>query len=161
MRVLNQRKLLTGALLALSLMTTNQAAYADQPAALTWKILEAAKEGTALAGYTQGGDSRLLVQLSPWDLKQRTPLLVVFRSCGGDPIAVDKPMLNFEAYMAGKDTSPIYDPDWKAPEPRWRLCPETDAVLVYPNSTTPQQVLLNVDFLGYPLKTGHEVTSTS
>ncbi|KJV05439.1 hypothetical protein [Methylocucumis oryzae] len=128
-------------------MTTNQAAYADQPAALTWKILEAAKEGTALAGYTQGGDSRLLVQLSPWDLKQRTPLLVVFRSCGGDPIAVDKPMLNFEAYMAGKDTSPIYDPDWKAPEPRWRLCPETDAVLVYPNATAPQQVLLNVDFL--------------
>jgi len=147
MRVFKRESYLPAVLLALGLLTSSQITHADQPAAVAWNILEAAKEGVAQSGNTPGGDTRLLVQFSPWNLKEQTPLLVLFRNCGEDPQSVGKPMLNFEAYMAGKETSPIYNPDWKAPGARWRICPQTDALLVSPNTTAPQQVLFEIDFL--------------
>ncbi|WP_156829809.1 hypothetical protein [Methylovulum miyakonense] len=148
MRVFNRRtRHLPIALLTAGLLASSPITHADQPAAVTWQILEAGKEGVAQAGNTPGGDTRLLVQFSPWDLRQLGPLLVLFRNCGEDPDVVGKPMLNFDAYMAGKDTSPSYNPDWKTPGPRWRICPQADALLVSPNSTAPQQVLFEVDFL--------------
>ncbi len=147
MRAFNRISYLPGALLALGLFASSQTTHADQPAAITWKILEAAKEGIVQPGETPGGDARFLVQFSPWDLKQRTPLLVLLRNCGEDPEIVGKPLLNFDAYMAGKDTSPRYDPEWKPLGKRWRICPQTDALLVSPNDTAPQQVVFEVDFL--------------
>ncbi len=150
MRIFSQTRYWPTAFCALTVLAFTQIAQADQPAAVAWQIMESATRGVAQAGNTPGGDAKFPVQFSLWDRKQQTPLLVIFRNCGEDPEIVGKPMLNFDAYMAGKDTSPIYNPDWKAPGPRWRLCPQADALVVSPNTTAPQQVMFEVDFLRLP-----------
>jgi hypothetical protein len=150
MRVLSQKKNWPAKLMAIGLLAFSQFTNADEPSAVSWKILEAAKSGVAQLGATPGGDARVIVQLSPWELKPTVPLLVLFRNCGEDSQIGGKPMLNFDAYMAGKETSPIYNPDWKNPGPRWRICPKADALLISPNDTAPQQVLFEVDFIRLP-----------
>jgi hypothetical protein len=144
---LKQNKYLGMAALAIGIMAGNGASYADQPAGVAWKIVEAEREGIAQAGDTPRGDAHLLVHFRPWDLKQQSPLLVLFRNCGQDPEIVGKPVINLESFLVGKDPSPLYNPDWKAPGARWRICPDVDALLVSPNSTSPQQVAFEVDFL--------------
>lgn len=150
MRDFSQKRYWPVKLAAISLLACSQFTHADQPSGVSWKVLEAAKSGIAQLGATPGGDSRLIVQFNAWDLKQTSPLLVLFRNCGEDPAVGGKPMLNFEAYMAGKETSPVYNKDWRAPTPRWRMCPESDALLINPNDTVLQQAFFNVDFLRLP-----------
>jgi len=146
MQNVTRKKYMSAALLAVGLLAGNHSAYADQPAGVAWELVDTSREGTAQEGNTPGGDSRLYVQFKPWDLEQRTPLLVLFRNCGQDPDTTGKPVINFESYLAGKDTSPIYNTRWKAPDTRWRICPTSDSLLIT-DGTSNTIAAFEVDFL--------------
>ena len=146
-RFIQKNHLLAG-LITACLIGANVPAYADQPAGVAWEIVDSAREGTASPGETPKGDSMFYVQFKPWDLKQENPLLVIFDRCGQDPETVGKPILNFDAYMAGKESSPVYSRDWKTPDPRWRLCPfEADSALVFNDGSSNTIIPFEVDFL--------------
>lgn len=144
---------LSSGLLALGLLVSSQAGFADQPKAVSWEIVDWSGSELVQRGNTPGGDVRLFVKFGLWDEKQRNPLLVIFRNCGEDPEVQGKPLLNFERYMAafkaGKNISPEYNKEWKAPSARWRICPKSDAVLVSNSSRIPAIGEFEVDFLRY------------
>ena len=79
------RKILLPAALLLGLGSA-PAAFARQPEAASWKVLEAAREGTFRPGLTPGGDTQILIALFPSDDQfAKSHLLVVFPGCGEDP----------------------------------------------------------------------------
>jgi hypothetical protein len=121
-------------------------AQADQPAGIGWSIAEGATAGTALAGLTPGGDSQVTLKLTPWSREDaNTNLLVVFQGCGEDPQIAGKPLSNLDEIIAQKSTSPLYNRDWVRPGPRWRVCPDKNAVLIPAGQSG--GVMLQVDFL--------------
>ncbi len=134
----------------LGLLAASPVSVADQPAAVSWKIVDWAGDEKAQAGGTPDGDVQLFVQFDLWDQKQENALLVLFH-CGEDPQVQGRPMLNFERYMeayqAGKNISPEYNEKWRQPSARWRLCPTSDALLLANRATHANIVKFQVDFL--------------
>ena len=151
MRVFSKKNHWPARLMAIGLLAFSQITSADEPSSVSWSVLEAAASGKALAGITPGGDAKLIVQFKPWERALSSPMLVLFRNCGEDPEVAGKPVLNFDKYMeafsVNQAISPEYNRDWKKPLPRWRLCPKSDALLLSPNDTAPQQAILELDFL--------------
>jgi len=143
MRCISNSKTGWVGLMAFGLLVLSQLSHADQPAGVSWKILEAASSGRLSKGPTKGGDTKLKVELKR-DKNQTTRLLVIFRNCGEDPAIVGQPMQNLESFILGKDSSPIYVTNWVNPGPRWRLCPKSDAILL---SDKAQTIELELDFL--------------
>ncbi len=141
------RKYLGIAALTVSLFSTSQFAYAFQPAGVSWKISDlGVSAGAVKAGETRGGEAQVYIGLKFSDAKQQLPLLVLVRNCGQDLEVVGKPVLNLESLLLGRAKSPVYNPDWVSPGPRWRICPSVDAVLI--NDAKSNQILpLEVDFL--------------
>ena len=128
------------------LLLFQTAAEADEPKGIGWTVLTPPSNiGTITPGENAGGDSQISLQLSPWapeDLKAN--LLVVFPECGEDTPIAGKPVQNM-ADIINSHVTPLYDPKWTDPGPRWRVCPDSNAVLI--PAGAPAKVTMTVDFL--------------
>lgn len=121
---------------------------ADEPKTVGWKILKGATKGTYTPRAHQDGDDQLVVGLftaSKDLLEMKTPVLVVFPGCTEDPSTGGKPILNLRNIIDGKEASPRYNDKYTDPGPRWRMCPENNALLLEPGETV--RLNLIVDFL--------------
>jgi len=119
-------------------------ATAEEPRSAAWKVLEASPSGSFVPGVTPGGDTQILIGLLPvGDDSRATVRLVVFPRCGEDPENPNRPVMNLEAVLRRGD-EPMYS-DWEDPGPRWRMCPEESALLLFPGANA--QVKLALDFL--------------
>jgi hypothetical protein len=139
------RKIIIAGIIPLLLFGASKV-LAHQPSVIGWQIVEAAQNGGAVAGPTVGGDDEVLVELfanSPFD--KEMILLVAFDSCGEDPKTVDRPILNLEEIISGKESSPRYPRVWETPGCRWRVCPDQDVLLLQPGDKA--RLALIVDFL--------------
>ena len=111
----------------------------------TWRLLEAAREGSFRPGPTPGGDAQILIGLHPSDDQfGGSPLLVVFPGCGEDPSTPNSPILNLEEVLKSADSQAKRPEGWEDPGPRWRLCPSERAVLLEGQE---QLLKLTLDFL--------------
>jgi hypothetical protein len=143
-------RIVTGAILGLTIVAllcwAVPYARADEPSTVGWKILEANANGEYAAGAQPGGDDKVLVQLirTSKDLADKS-LLVIFKGCSEDPPVGGRPILNLNNLILGKETKPSYA-EWKAPGPRWRMCPEKTAFALIPGAALPQ-FNIEVDFL--------------
>jgi hypothetical protein len=145
-RIFSQITLAFFAVLAL-LLAQSINAGADQPRTLGWEIIKGALNGTYIGGTQPGGDDQVLVELfaaSRELLEMKVPLLVVFPGCTEDPKIAGRPVLNLNEIINRKATSPQYA-EYRDPGPRWRMCPERNALLLMPGQGV--QLILNVDFL--------------
>jgi hypothetical protein len=139
------RKMILPAAVLLLGVGSAPAAFARQPEAASWKVLEAAREGTFRPGLTPGGDTQVLVGLFPSDEQFfQSHLLVVFPGCGEDPASSNRPILNLEEVLRKPDTPAVHPTDWKDPGPRWRMCPSDSAFLVEDQQ---HSFFVSVDFL--------------
>jgi hypothetical protein len=119
---------------------------ADEPQGIAWKAIDPKLTGPASPGITPGGDDQVLLQLfAAHESLLKTDLLAVFPGCGQDPEVAGRPVMNLEELIRGKATSPVYNPEWKSPGPRWRMCPGANAVLLRAGQTASLNV--TVDFL--------------
>ncbi|NSW84812.1 MAG: hypothetical protein HPY84_00660 [Syntrophobacteraceae bacterium] len=118
-------------------------ACADEPAAVMWKVLEAAKSGNYSAGVQARGDARVMIGMSARPIAEKTSLLVLLYP-SEDARTAGKPISNLEEVLSGKETSARYH-EWKDPGPRWRANPSVNAVLLKPGAKS--QFMIEVDFL--------------
>ncbi|GAB6141284.1 hypothetical protein JCM14076_20130 [Methylosoma difficile] len=136
--------------LATALLSMTQLTYAFQPEGISWRLSDTAnREGVIQPGFTRGGDSQVYINLSIYldrENPNKLPLLVLARGCGEDPEISGKPLTNLERLLTGRDSSPIYDTKWVNPGPRWRVCPQSDALLIQ-DETSSALLALEVDFL--------------
>ena len=140
-----QKKLAVLIMVLLAGMRWAPPALARQPEAASWKILEAAREGSFLPGHTAGGDAQILIGLYPSDEEfVGLPLLVVFPGCGEDAATPNAPILNLEEVLKSPEAQVRRPEGWEAPGPRWRLCPSDSAVLVEGQE---RSLMVVVDFL--------------
>jgi hypothetical protein len=151
-------RLMATVMLSLGLLN---AALADEPRTLAWKILEGAAEGIAAAGDTPGGDSSVLIGLSnPYvglrnpEFNINSPILVVFEGCAEDPATAGKPVANLESLLSGRATSPEYFTDKPFdPSAMWRICAAESGAVILP--TAGANIKVNVDFLRIVLQGVH------
>jgi hypothetical protein len=124
-------------------LLTAATAGAEQPRAAFWRLVEAAEGGLLEFGPNPGGDTQILIGLLPLRDLAKLPLLVVFPGCGEDPATPNRPILNLEAVLQ-HGAEPEYG---KAADqgPRWRLCPDECAVLLWPGQAG--ELELALDFL--------------
>jgi hypothetical protein len=127
------------------LMLAAPIANADEPAAVIWKVLEAATEGKYASGAQDKGDTRVIIGLSARPIAAESNLLILL-SPGEDPKIAGRPIANLEEVLAGKETSPRY-PDWKVPGSRWQARPLDNAILMKPGEEP--RLAVDVDFLRY------------
>ena len=120
--------------------------YADQPKVINWTTIGGATSGLAAAGLNLEGDSQVKIKLSFWSQEDaKSNFLVVFPACGEDSPIAGKPVTNLDGVIANKGASPVYNTRWVDPGPRWRVCPDLNAVFLAANGTA--DVNLKVDFL--------------
>lgn len=120
--------------------------YADEPSALGWKVIESSPSGIAVAGTQPGGDAKIILDIFPVhkEIMQKN-LLILFSGCGEDPKTVDKPILNLSGILSGKEKSPVYPDIWAEPGPRWRMCPDVGAQVMWSGQSL--RMSATVDFL--------------
>ena len=144
MRVKTSFRSLTPMLATAGVLLLATTAGAEQPRAAIWEILEASPSGIFDPGPNPAGDVQVLIGLHPGGDRGQAPLLVLFPGCGEDPKNPNRPVLNLEDVLQ-RGAEPRFA-DWEDPGPRWRMCPDQDAVLLFPGAAG--QVQLALDFLG-------------
>jgi len=121
-------------------------AFAREPEAVSFKVIEAAREGKFQPGFTPGGDAHVLISLFPSDDEfSKEHLLVVFPGCGDDPAASNRPILNLEEVLLKPQTPAQHPENWRDPGPRWRFCPSDSAFLLEGGQSL--NFMASVDFL--------------
>ncbi len=119
--------------------------HADQPHAVDWKPVTQSVSGYFQIGHTPGGDDQVLVQLHHEEKTAgNTPLLVTFPQCAQDPKIGGKPLLNLDDIIGDPSVQPEFA-DSKPLGPRWEMCTDRQAILLYPGDTADLKV--SVDFL--------------